>query len=449
MQLKPLVVGAPRSGFTLLISVIIEILTQTGKLCFTNRQRAIQIVVQLMGAYLSERYRTFFQSHGIDEDLIISGEFGFLLGGPKWIDPCDHDRLCIRKYIGVRGVGDFLYVTSHPREIFDYYAVLHSHSSPSFWVSSDDYRDYVKLTSIREPVGIIHSSCHSINALSSEYIQRYVDEDRVPDIRLSFALYKLTDLKFFRSLAKYLKTYLDDYLKVHHLYNKMKWEDLILEPGQTIAQVAGYLGIDELDAEAIWEKLAYRNLTEFHKHNYRPGAGKIHDWKNYMINEHLDILKELGFDEYNERLGYDPVPCLDEASYNEFQKAVLDSVKKGRYSNRIEDPNLFDFGFNKTNISPDDYHFESLEKKAHTQIERFNFKDRGLLLGFYDMADAACADVNRVLETLKESFAYEGLPLKQCLANIRQQCARLCEGVCDDDQYRHLFSQMDELIGHS
>jgi len=447
MQNKFLVVGAPRGGFTLLISVIIEILTQTGKLYFTDRQRAIQIVVQMMGAYLSERYRTFFQSHGIDKDLIISGEFGFLLGGPKWIDPCDHDRLCIRKYIGVRGVGDFLYVTSHPREIFDYYAVLHSHSSPSFWISSDYFKDYMKLSSIREPIGIIHSSCHSINALSSEYIQRYVDEDCVPDIRLSFALYKLTDLKFFRSLAKYLKKYLDDYLKVHHLYKKMKWEDLILEPGQTISQVADHLGIDGVDAEAIWEKLAYRNLTEFHKHNYRPGAGKIHDWKNYMINEHLDILKDLDFDEYNEKLGYDPVQYLDEANYNEFQKTVRDSVKKGHYCNRIQDPNLFDFGFNKTNISPDDYHFESLEKKAHTQIERFKFKDRALLLGFYGMADAACAEVNEVLEELKSAIANDGMPIKKSLLNVRQQCARLCEGG-HDEPYRHLLCQLDELTAH-
>ena len=33
------------------------------------------------------------------------------------------------------------------------------------------------------------------------------------------------------------------------------------------------------------------NLLRFHKHNYRKGKGIVGDWKNSLVNEHLDIFR--------------------------------------------------------------------------------------------------------------------------------------------------------------
>ena len=54
---------------------------------------------------------------GITRDLIFNGEFHKLIGGPKWVSEQFPQRACFRKYFGVRGRGDFLLVTSHPREV--------------------------------------------------------------------------------------------------------------------------------------------------------------------------------------------------------------------------------------------------------------------------------------------------------------------------------------------
>ena len=442
---KTMVVGAPRSGFTLLISIIIEILLQENKLKFSIRQRCIQIVVDLMGKYLSETYKSVFADHGIYGDLLISGEFGFLLGGPKWIDSENPDRICVRKYIGVRDVGDFLFVTYHPKEIFEYYAVLHSHDSPVSWLENEWYDAFIKLTSVRHPVGIINSSCHSINALSSEYIQRYVDEKDVPGIRTDFALYKLTDLKLFHSLVRYLRNYFDDYFQAQAGYKVMKWEKLIVSPEKTIDHVAQDIGIDTVNAGAIWEKLADRNLTAFHQHNYRPGNGKLNDWQNYMINEHLEIMREYELDRYSEMLGYNPAEYLDERYYNDFQKTVKKYIVHGEYCNRIDDENLFEFGFNKTNIDPADYQFKSLQKMNHTHLERYNFSNEFLLHDFSNTSDAACAKVNSILKELNSAFLEKGVILKTQMKIVERNCAKLL-GKFSNHEIDNDLERLSELV---
>src|SRR5215831_15344834 len=162
---KPLVVAAPRGGFSLLISIINSLFGRSGSMPYRSyKQTVIDSVVDLASFYTTAKYRAAFASLGITHDLIFNGEFHLLVGGPKWLHP-DNPRLaCVRKYFGVRGMGDFLLVTSHPREVLDYDNVLHSHTSPGLWEQEEGYASCLKFTSIRNPLGIINSASYSLNA---------------------------------------------------------------------------------------------------------------------------------------------------------------------------------------------------------------------------------------------------------------------------------------------
>ena len=125
---RPLVIGTPRSGFSLLIALINSILdlSKTGRR-LSRRDFALKAVVEVASRYTTGKYRQAFDRFGLASDLVFNGEFHRLVGGPKWLDKTDPRRACFRKYFGIRGQGDFLLVTSHPREVMEFYSVVHSH----------------------------------------------------------------------------------------------------------------------------------------------------------------------------------------------------------------------------------------------------------------------------------------------------------------------------------
>ena len=96
-------------------------------------------------------------------------------------------------------MGDFLAVYSLPKLVMDFDNVIHSHYEPGIWLEDPYYRDYIKFSSIRNPLDTINSAVFSINALAGEYINRYINED-TNAIRDRLALPKLTDLNFIEGL---------------------------------------------------------------------------------------------------------------------------------------------------------------------------------------------------------------------------------------------------------
>src|SRR5207247_1065249 len=139
-----------------------------------------------------------FSRFGITDDLVFNGEFHRLVGGPKWLDKANPKLACFRKYFGIRGQGDFLSVTSHPREVMEFYPVVHSHTAPELWLKEAYYASFAKFASVRNPIGIINSASFSLNAMASEYLQRSMPGESEDIIRQRHGLYKLTDLDFVR-----------------------------------------------------------------------------------------------------------------------------------------------------------------------------------------------------------------------------------------------------------
>ena len=396
---KPLVVGAPRSGFALLASVLIHFVPLAPPK-LDLRQRVLNALARHLGDHVSATIVKAFAQRGITGELLYNANFRYVAGGPKWLKEGDPQTACFRKYIGVRGLGDFTLVTSHPRELLDLDEVVHSHSDPGLWLSHPGYRDYVKFASVRNPPGILNSAVFSLNALASEYIQKFVPPERDNHaLREQLALYKLTDLDFFEGLARFLAPTLREFLRYRNGYVVMRWEDLITEPVATIRRLGEAAGIRATDAHAreIWAKLDHVNLTQAHKHNYRPGAGVVGDWKQWIVNEHLEIARRHGLEEIAAELGYPPFGRLDESRYTPFQRRIAGLIRRGEVHREFFDADLFTFAFNKSNLVSDKFPFRRPGWRNHTQIERSIFRDEALERAIWDVAEHATGELNAFL----------------------------------------------------
>jgi hypothetical protein len=421
---RPLVVGAPRSGFALLCSVVIHFLPMTRR-DLGLRQEILNILLRGVGDHVADSIVRRFARHGVTNDLLYNPNFRYVVGGPKWIPRDRQNTACFRKYIGVKGKGDFTLVTSHPREVLNLDEIVHSHADPGLWLEHPGYADYTKFASVRNPVDILNSSVFSLNALASEYIQKFIPPEQDNDtIRQDLALYKFTDLNFFEGLVKFLAGYFDEFMAVHDRYILMRWEDLIRQPVPTILRLAGESGVPVTEgyAASLWRKLDHVNLTQAHKHNYRVGHGVVGGWKNWITNHHLRMIKDYGFDKHMTTLGYGEIEFFDETAYTPFQRKVSDCIDAGKVHTEFFDPDLFTFAFNKSNLVSDKFPFKRYEWRQHTQIERSIFENEDLQGEIWDCAEQACAEVNALLDGyLKRSDKLAGAELARMLVRLRDE----------------------------
>jgi len=234
-------------------------------------------------------------------------------------------------------------------------------------------------------------------AQASEYIQKFVPSELDNHaLREQLALYKLTELDFFEGLVRFLAPYLREFLRHRAGFEVMRWEDLITAPVPTIRRLGAAAGLDVTEAFArdLWAKLSYVNLTQAHKHNYRPGAGVIDDWKSWIVNEHLDIARHHGLEEIAVELGYERFAPLDESHYTPFQRQVAGLIRRGEVHREFFDGDLFTFAFNKSNLVSDRFAFRRSGWREHTQIERSIFQDEALEHAIWDIAESATGELN-------------------------------------------------------
>ncbi|AMA58982.1 sulfotransferase domain-containing protein [Bradyrhizobium sp. CCGE-LA001] len=400
--MRPLVVGAPRSGFALLSSVISQLLPMD-PVRYGIRQRLVSTAVRQAQYYISTAIEATFAAAGVGDRLIYNGNFKTVAGGPKWLKADDPSRACFRKYLGVKGMGDFILVIAHPAEVLATDAIVHSHSHPRLWTELAQYDDFLKFASVRNPIGIINSSLFSLNALASEYIQRYVDpRDDNDEMRQNLALFKFSNLDFFAGIVRHYKGYFDEFLPVADRFHVTRWEDLIERSAETIRRVALQAGlvIEADHAGQIWQRLDHINLTGHHEHNYRRGKGLVGDWKNWMTNAHLEIIREHGLEDAMQVFGYGRIEPLDEARYTPFQRRVAELVSRGKVFEDHADLDLFGFAFNKSNIDASAFAFRRYGWRLHSSVERSGFSDEGIVMAVWEAAETAAGELNAVLDQL-------------------------------------------------
>lgn len=397
---SPLVVGAPRTGFTLLITIARNLYRFAGPKR-DNKLELLTFIVNTLGEHLYRSILNTFAAEGISDDLVFNAMFHPLIGGPKWINASDTRYACFRKYIGVRDMGDFTLISKHPRQLMDCDNVVHSHANPALWLELPEYDTHTKFAAVRNPCGALNSAVFSINATTSEYIQKFLPPEEDNDlIRQHVAKYKLTNLDFFEGLVNFYSQYLREFTDCHQYFIIMRWEDLILKPVDTILQLSSEAGISltEKQASDIWGQMSYRNLTGPHHHNFRKGKGKVGDWENSLLNEHLEIIKGSGLEYFTSEFGYEPIQYIEELNYTPFQREILGYIRRGQVFEDYPDRNLFVFDFQKSNIKWDGLlEFKTYPWRKWTQIERSCLSNEGLVEKVSDAAEEAIERVNAVI----------------------------------------------------
>ena len=438
-----LVVGPPRGGFTLLLSVLAILNRDRGK----QRPRAQEIAnpyIAVAGEYLDAAVRDWFGAQAGAERLFYSREFSILVGGPKWISPTDPDAVCVRKYLGVKGEGDCTFLLHLPRWVLAFDEIIHSHSHPARWVDIPDYADFRKFASIRNPIDIIHSSVFSINALASEYIQREMKQDEHL-IRRELALNKLTQPAFVAGLVTFLKQYLDEFIPVADKYDYlMRWEDLIQHPVAEIQRIAQATGepVDAEYAASIWRELEHRNLTRYHQHSFRRGV--LDDWQLNITNTHLRLFAEAGIGAYLERFGYAPITYFDEAAYTPDQQLIEAHIRRGEPYIENLDADIITFAFNKTNfIAPPQFKFRSYPRQGAIEIEKSTFKDEALAKGFMARMAPFTENVYRYLVELRPAAEDAAAGNPASLADLRRRYQPIFSEWLGD-RAKPMFAALDE-----
>lgn len=419
MAFKPLIVGLPRSGFSLSASVLIHIYNRV-----QNKENdhifKIRCLCNTLGNSISESITAAAAKLGLEDKLIFNENFRRTPGGPIWNNDFFGKRAYFRKYIGIKDHGDFTLLTSHPIEILDYYEIVHSHGPFSDWNSDPTFGNYNRFASVRNPAGIINSACHSINALASEYIQISSHLPVESKIREELAIYKLSDLKFFNALLKPLKKGIIDQIEQNDNFFQIFWENLVTEPQKEIQNIIEHCGFDkhEIDVEDIWRNIGFRNLTGAHKHNYRTGKAYVGDELESLTIEHIEIMKLNGFEELCAELGYE-LPSINPRSYNDFQEKVSAAIKGGSVIDPMEDRQLFNLAFQKSNIDFSGFGFRQYDWKRNSKLERSNIADPYIELQIWDAAELALSKFNLSFGLLLKYFNGD-LTEKNLMRTIKQ-----------------------------
>ena len=381
------VLGFPRTGFTLLISIIIELRNlhsiQTKKQIIADRLQRMEHFQNTV----PKKIETFLGENKLSKALIFNANFHHPLGGPNWIDE-DRKTLCVRKYVGVKGLGDATFIISLPLEFILHHEIPHSHGPLKPW--KEQYPEATVFHSVRAAAGTINSAVHSINALTSEYLQRWyanIDEYEEDLIRKGLALAKLSDLNFFQAMVEPMrKSYAElannkDNVKLFH------WENILSSPTQTILRISQELNLNTSydDAEAIWAKIGFKNLTQSHKHNYRSLGKKLTGHYSSLVNEHIEILRNNDFLALSKQLQLEPPSFIDERNYTDFQKILGSNIKKGNVIHYAKDVELYWLSFQKTNIDFTKFDFRVFGWRKHTKLERTNINDEQITNRLWDI----------------------------------------------------------------
>jgi hypothetical protein len=181
----------------------------------------------------------------------------------------------------------------------------------------------------------------------------------------------------------------------------------------------------------VWRPMDHVNLLRFHQHNYRKGHGIVGDWKNSLVNEHLDVLREFGFDQHMEALSYPPVGTLEPRSYSPYQKLIAQYLRRGETYRNVGDQDLFGFAFNKSNIDASKFGFKTFPQRKWTRVERSSLTRDDVVLAVSDTAEECCEKVNAIFEQVLSRGAEGPAEARRALELAKKEWIGLMGEVAD------------------
>jgi len=292
--------------------------------------------------------------------VFFSGEFLSLTGGPKDLFA---DHLRIRKYLGVKELGDATFSIHIPLALSFLQPIYHSHNITRL----PDQRQLC-LATTRDPCGIFESSINSLNALASDYLSKeaHLSKSPIETIRQELALYKISGHVIRESMLSFLEKNICAYANIESesaaIVRHLSWETMIGFPGLFCKQLSEALAIVSIarDPEKILKTLQdmkYQNLLHFHKHNYRPGHSQPNAWR-YDLPGTISkrIMAFESYVRYMNLARERPLCGEEECRHGTFELTSKFSrlansliLNKVQYVPRV-DRNLLEFALNKTNV---------------------------------------------------------------------------------------------------
>lgn len=408
-ETTPLAVyGIPRSGFSLSISTLY-------KLGFFNHAQTneLETIDKDLGELIYSPITSEIKEN-LTEDITLSGEFSSLTGGPKQLK---NGQLWVRKYIGLGKLGDITLSIKIPDIFACLCPLYHSHT-----VDDSIAKRKCNIFSLRHPCGIYESSINSFNALTSEYLQTLNKTDiEEENIRRQLALHKICSQPIRESMIKYLSdnmmTYSNYYEKFSENIQNLSWEGFLYNNSKNannLIKVFNQFGIKKsiLEIDQVIKESKYRNLLQFHKHNYRPGHAMLTGWVTELP---LIIIKEIenlkSYRNYIELLdeGFPNCSMLNEGSLlnSKFSKLSNTILKLNSSFDTNIDPLLKEYALNKTNV--DQSSFKNSHIVNHDcgliYVHRMSKSCKNFIKSFEMFSDK----LNDIFEKLGLNFRYTNL----------------------------------------
>ena len=351
------VLGIPRSGFSLLISALDHLIPWKWE-----QREQLSSLNSILGKKLFEN---FFFSLSKTPRKIWSGEFDSLTGGPKIFD----DKfLRVRKYLGFIDKGDIVFEILLNKKLVFLNHLFHSH-----YFNNNEYSDQPTLISNRNPCGIFESAIHSLNAMTSEYIQiEYPNfsSEEIENIRNEIALYKFSRKDVVKALMNFQVNEtkkMITYLKNTKNNAVFQWEDLILSESNSFQKIHEFLKKYDIEVRNLSEskEIFYqninKNLLKFHKHNYRVGHAIRDGWvfglPYSLSNIITDSIKKIDenkivfqdYKKHSENLD------INKHVLHKHGKSVEKILKESNiYESVFLDKNIKEFSMNKSNLNASD-----------------------------------------------------------------------------------------------
>ena len=144
----PIMIGLPRTGFSLIGSVLTNLFHHTDNK-FGSMHKIYRTFVNEIGKSFGRTIDKVFEEYNLETNLLLNDNFRNLCGGPIWNTDALGTKAYFRKYIGVRDHGDFTLVIALPLDILDQYELIHSHGPFRDWSRNKQFLAYQKFSSIR------------------------------------------------------------------------------------------------------------------------------------------------------------------------------------------------------------------------------------------------------------------------------------------------------------
>lgn len=422
------VLGIPRSGFSLIMNALDHLI-----LWNHDQRNELGHINTVIG---KEIFKKFFAALPKSSSKIWSGEFDFLTGGPKILD----DKfLKVRKYIGFIDQGDIVFEIYLNKKLLFLNHIFHSH-----YFNINKQSNQPTLISNRNPCGIFESAIHSLNAMTSEYIQKIHPEystEKIEDIRNDMALYKFSRNDVVSSLMNFQVNetkQMINYISKTTNNEVIDWEDLILCESDALLKIYEFLRKNHIkvhnfsNSREIFYKNINKNLLTFHKHNYRAGHalrdgwifGLPHSLSKKLTDMVEKVDKHVPFKDYQK---HTKNLDLNKDLLHSHGKMVDEILKnKNVYDSELMDSNIKEFSMNKSNLNAadlDDDYICDLEiglvniKKMSRELE--------YLIPSFELLSNQLEKINEIVEQSRYNLNEFTVDLSPNLENARNLIGEL------------------------